>query len=89
MNEKLKDALLKYEKYKWQFWFVLGLLAVLLFLIPSYVLRENAYFMIHDELDDGGLFLLSLRFSGVFGKGCGQRVGVSGLEEDEILRDFT
>ena len=53
MNEKLKNVMLKYEKYKWQFWFVLGLLAVLLFLIPYYVLRENAYFMIHDELDDG------------------------------------
>ena len=30
-----------------------GILVVLVFLIPYYVLRENAYFMIHDELDDG------------------------------------
>ena len=53
MNEKLKSVMLKYEKYKWPFWFFMGLLGVLLFLIPYYILRENAYFMIHDELDDG------------------------------------
>ena len=54
MNKSfLKYLTIKYEKYKWWLWFFVGLLAVVLFLLPFYVLRENAYFMIHDELDDG------------------------------------
>ena len=53
MNSKYKELKLKYDKYKWPIWFIAGILAVLVFLIPYYVLRENAYFMIHDELDDG------------------------------------
>ena len=54
MNKSfLKDLTNKYEKYKWWLWFFVGLLAVVLFLLPYYVLRENAYFMIQDELDDG------------------------------------
>ncbi len=42
-----------YEKYKWQFWFIIGLAGVFVFLLPYYMLGENAYMMIHDELDDG------------------------------------
>ncbi len=42
-----------YEKYKWQFWFIVGLASVFVFLLPYYMLGENAYMMIHDELDDG------------------------------------
>ena len=54
MNKSFfKDLTIKYEKYKWWLWFFIGLLVVVLFLLPYYVLRENAYFMIHDELDDG------------------------------------
>lgn len=53
MNSKYKELKLKYDKHKWTVWFILGILAVLVFLIPYYTLRENAYFMIHDELDDG------------------------------------
>ena len=49
----LKDLAIKYEKYKWWLWFFVGLLVVVLFLLPYYTLKENAYFMIHDELDDG------------------------------------
>ncbi len=53
MNSKYKELKLKYDKYKWPIWFIAGILVVLVFLIPYYVLRENAFFMIHDELDDG------------------------------------
>ena len=54
MNKSFfKDLTIKYKKYKWWLWFFLGLLAVVMFLLPYYVLRENAYFMVHDELDDG------------------------------------
>ena len=53
MKSKILKAINIYEKYKWWFWFVMGLIAVFVFLFPYFYLRENAYFMIHDELDDG------------------------------------
>ena len=53
MKDNLRTFSIPYKKYKWIFWFVAGLLFVFAFLLPYYVLRENAYFMIHDELDDG------------------------------------
>ena len=42
-----------YKKYRWLLWFFVGLAAVFVFLSAYYILREDAYFMIHDELDDG------------------------------------
>ncbi len=53
MKSNIQNAINTYEKYKWWFWFVMGLVAVFVFLFPYFYLRENAYFMIHDELDDG------------------------------------
>ncbi len=53
MKSNIQNAINIYEKYKWWFWFVMGLVAVFVFLFPYFYLRENAYFMIHDELDDG------------------------------------
>ena len=53
MNSFIQKTIKIYEKYKWWFWFLMGLLAVFVFLFPYFYLREKAYFMIHDELDDG------------------------------------
>ncbi len=53
MSSNIQNAIKIYEKYKWWFWFLMGLLAVFVFLFPYLYLRENAYFIIHDELDDG------------------------------------
>lgn len=50
---KISNILKIYEKYRWAFWFVIGLLALSVFFSAYFILREDAYFMVHDELDDG------------------------------------
>jgi len=53
MNIFIQKTIRMYEKYKWWFYFAVGIAVLFVFLIPYFTLRENAYFMIHDELDDG------------------------------------
>ena len=52
-NTPNKSIMETYKKYRWLLWFFAGLAAVFVFLSAYYILREDAYFMIHDELDDG------------------------------------
>lgn len=61
----LKKTSQFYTKNKQWLWFVIGLAAVFVYLVPYYVLKGDAYFLVFDELDDGIVkYMLTAKYFG-------------------------